>query len=84
MSDFAKLFESEKYGQILVIKSTDDTEKPEIKFSCEPEGFGVCSIGAKFANTDEGWANRDSQFDKITLERAEAGAGAIFGLVNGN
>lgn len=84
MRNFAKLFESEKYGQILVVKSTDDYDKPSIKFSCEPEGFGICSISANYADTDEGWDKRDVEFEKITIERAEAGAEAIFGLVNGN
>lgn len=84
MNKFAKLFESDKYGQILVTKDTDDAGAPSIKFSCEPEGYGICSIGAGYSDTDSGWEKRDREFEKITIENAEAGAKAIFGLVHGN
>lgn len=45
---FAKLFESEKYGQIAVIVQDDEEGNPEIRFFAEPPNYGVCSIAISY------------------------------------
>ena len=61
MSDkFAKLFDT-KYGQILVLRQgaeVDDGEEnlgDEVRVFMQPDGLGVCSIAAKFKDTESGY-----------------------------
>ena len=67
---FAKLFETEKYGQILVkIDSSDDG--PEVRFYFQPENLGVCSIAHSFKDSDAGWLAAEKFFHKVDVEVAE-------------
>ena len=40
---FAKLYETTEHGQILVMLDSTEEGEPFIKYSCQPEGLGVCS-----------------------------------------
>jgi hypothetical protein len=53
---FAKLYETTEHGQILVtLDSTEDGE-PVIKYSCQPEGLGICyAQSPPFENSENGW-----------------------------
>lgn len=74
---FAKLFESEEFGQILVTRDMSE-HGPAVIFHAEPPGLGVCQTLASFEDTDAGWDARDKAFEAVTLEQAEAFAGPIF------
>lgn len=52
---FAKLFDHEKYGQLLVKLDTDNEGDPEVRTYFKPKGLGVCSVAAGFKDDDEGW-----------------------------
>lgn len=70
---FAKLYETEQFGQILVKidSSNDDMESvPEVRIYFEPENLGVCSQAVKFENSDEGWDKAEARFLEITEEKA--------------
>lgn len=59
---FAKLYRSGK-DQILV-KLDDGDEGPEVRWFFKPDGLGVCSIAAKFPDTDAGWKKAEEIFSE--------------------
>jgi len=68
MNKFAKLFETEKYGQILVV--LDDVDDCAcVTFSFMPEGLGVCSAAPKFGDN---WGRASTFFDNVNEASAEA------------
>ena len=71
-----KLFESERFGQILVSKSESEEGDPKLEFSVEVEGFDVISIGPVFKGSS-GEQVRDKLFDGVTLLVAESAAEEI-------
>jgi len=69
---FAKLYNSEKYGQILVKNDTDSEDgSPEVRFYAQPEGFGICSLALGFKDSDEGFDSADEAFNNVDQEKAE-------------
>lgn len=69
MDKFAKLFEYDDIGQVVVMADKDDEENPSIIVYCQPKGLGVCTLKIGFADTDQGWDDRDKAFaDNITKE----------------
>lgn len=74
MNNFAKLFESEMYGQILVKldQSDEPGEGAEIRFYFSPPDLGVCSIALKYRDTDNGWDKSEQVFYDIDLEQSES------------
>lgn len=67
MSDFAKLFQSEKYGQLVVITQGSDDGLPELRIFMQPAGYGVCSMGLLYEDSDK----READFKKVDLAWAE-------------
>lgn len=68
---FAKLFNDTKYGQILVVLNTCDEGKPQITFSFQPEGLGVCSVAINGKNTSEQCFDKlDNLFNEIDENKA--------------
>jgi hypothetical protein len=80
MNKFAKTFDSDKYGQILVVNETDEDGNPEVKFSMRPKNLGICSIGSKFSGNPEGFDKADAFFDAVDIEVAEAVSSQMFDL----
>jgi hypothetical protein len=79
MTGFAKIYESEKYGQILVKKDQmDDEDGAELRFYVDGErfGIGICAIAAGFPG-DAGWDKADAAMADMTQEKAE---GMVKGL----
>jgi len=74
---FAKIFQSEKNGQILVVKDVDDEYNPAVIYSVMPDSLGMCSATLSFEDNDGGWGKRDTLFDATTLETAEAAVSQI-------
>ena len=77
MTKFAKLFESEKYGQILARKTTDEDGAPYLAVTFVPsfEIFPNCSeatSGFTYNDDDNGWSELDRAFDEFDLEMGEA------------
>ena len=53
---FARLHETEEFGQVLAVLQRDDDEgKPELRVFIQPPGLGVCSLKFGFEDSDEGW-----------------------------
>ena len=75
---FAKMFDSERFGQLVVMIDTNDVGDPVIFVYGNPENLGTYSVGIGFPDEDEGWDNRDSVFADLTLEHAESIAAPIF------
>lgn len=75
---FAKIFESEKHGQMLVIKGKDDEGNPAVIVSVMPDSLGLCSASICFEDNDTGWEQRDTTFDLMDEVAAEDAASRIF------
>lgn len=81
---FAKIFESENYGQLLVkIDTSPEDSTPEVRYFFEPEGLGVCSIAYSFADTDLGWEQADALFANDDLQKIESTVSAFCNLHSG-
>ena len=71
MTDFCKIFQSDEYGQILVVNDTNDDGRPsvQVKFNALSQ-FGICSIDAVFNDNDAGYAAADKAFKTMTADNA--------------
>ena len=72
MSSFAKLFQSEKYGQLVVIMQGSDSGQPQLRIFMQPPSYGVCSMGLQYEDSDSGWDKCEADFEKIDLTWAES------------
>lgn len=73
MNDFCKVFNSEKYGQILAIADTNDEGYPALIVKLQPKGMGICGPEYKFTDSDEqeAWRKVDKLFDDFNIDKAE-------------
>ena len=63
---FAKLYEDENLGQILVKidSAEDDGYEAEVRIYFEPKGLGVCSTVFSY----DSWDGAEEAFDKVDQE----------------
>jgi hypothetical protein len=81
---FAKLFETKKHGQILVVIDEGD-EGPEVRVSFTPPGMGVCSVALKFSQENEdGWDKAKNAFDLMTEVKAVDAIKPALDIVSGS
>lgn len=73
MSKFAKLFEFDDIGQVLV-KLDDGDKGPEIRFYFQPDGLGVCSCAISNFGGDEDtqWDLAERGFERVDEEKARS------------
>ena len=72
MKDFAKVFYSDLYGQLAVIKKpNNEDESPDITVFIKPEGHDVCHADIHYDDDSKGRQSRDYDFDKMQLEDVE-------------
>ena len=83
MDKFAKLYEHETIGQILVMKTTNDDENPALKVIIGVEGVEV-SAGPGYKDSDDGWDALDAAFDKVDEEFAVSFAENLVVMVGGS
>lgn len=67
---FAKLFDDETHGQLLVKFDQDEIGRPEVRLFCEPENLGVCSTALSWDDAEDDWTNAQAVFDEMTQETA--------------
>lgn len=77
---FAKIFESEKYGQLVVMKELNDDQDSSIAVHFYPgvEGVDLCAI--RYAYDEE--AQRDAMFEQVDLTMAEKSVKRIWDMVH--
>lgn len=86
---FAKLFDRPLYGQVLVKIDQNDEGAPEVRFYVRPPAVGVCTFALTFDDSDDGQAEAEEMFSKITEQHADEAASSIFqmtgssGVLNG-
>ena len=80
---FAKLFEHEKYGQVLVTKDTNEEDAPQLKITFEVDGMTV-AYAPTYKNSDDGVEKRDFYFNAITEEQAIASVEALYNKLTAN
>lgn len=66
---FAKIYGTDEY-QILVKKDRNKKGFPEIRFYCEPELLGVCSLAISFSDDEKGWDKADRLLSEMTEVKA--------------
>lgn len=66
---FARLFESEKHGQILILKETSDDDEPMLKVMFDPEMEEVETFTVNYYYENEKQQQR--VFDKLAIEPLE-------------
>ncbi len=66
---FAKMFQSEEVGQIVIMKETDDEQDPCIKIYFDPniEGLSICRSTISFPKEE----SMDKTFEVIELRHVE-------------
>jgi len=69
--EFSKIFDSKKYGQILVKADVGEDNAPEIRYYFKPEKLGVCSVAIGFSDDDHGWKLQEHAYQAQTLETSE-------------
>lgn len=67
---FAKVFDTEKYGQILVMKDRNSEGNFSINVHICIDG-GNMNIAIGFDDTDEGYESRERLFEKVDIDFAE-------------
>lgn len=81
---FAKLFESERYGQILITRDTDDEERLCLSLRCKIEGL-ECTNVISFDDSDGKTAleKEEYAFNDITKDIAELYVEKIYNVIVG-
>lgn len=71
---FAKIFTGDEFGQVVVMKKTNDDGNPEIRFyyETENEDLDVCETAYAYHDTEDGWNKRDKKFEEIELDVAKS------------
>lgn len=67
---FAKLFETDYHGQILVVLQRGENGNPELQWSIKPQGFDVCTVSFTYQDTDAAWDTAQALLDDFTQEDA--------------
>ena len=75
---FAKLFDTQRFGQVLALLEPDDKGNPALHWYVEPKGLGVCRIALGFKDTDDGWDAAERALEKADIDAANAAAIAIY------
>lgn len=72
MEDFAKIYDTSEFGQILVkLDTNSETGFSEIRFYFKQEGFGVCSITINYVDdNEETITGSQKTFNNTTLTQA--------------
>jgi hypothetical protein len=73
MNKFAKLFEFDDIGQVLVKRDTDENGEPEVRLYFQPKGFGVCATVLNFTadDSDDEAGKAEKAFERIDKDTAE-------------
>ena len=78
MKTFAKIFQTDKHGQILVRIDVDENAMPSMIVSVVPPDMGVCEYAMSWKDTDLGYAKRDEIFESMSVSEAGEWADIIF------
>ncbi len=61
---FSKTIDNDRYGQIVIIRMQNHEGAPEIRFFCQPKGYGVCSFSIGW-NDDTAEQKADEAFKNM-------------------
>lgn len=68
MDNFARLCNTSKFGQILLVIDSSDDGKPQLAISFKPPELGVCTVKHSFKDDDDGWDAAEKSFLKLCDE----------------
>lgn len=60
---FAKLYGPDDDQVLITFDEGEDG--PEVRFSCQPQGLGVCSAAIHYEDNDDGWDKADDYFQSV-------------------
>jgi len=66
---FARIFDVVRYGQIVMLKQQNQEGAPELRFFCQPEGYGVCSFAIGW-DDDSGENKIEHAFTNMVMREA--------------
>ncbi len=81
---FAKLFDIDTIGQVLVKIDASDEGTPEVRVYVEPPDLGVCSFALGWKDNDDGWDKAQACFDAFDEAKAAEMAGKVLDSINSN
>ena len=81
MSQFAKLFELPKVGQVLIVLDANSDSEPAVRWTIKPPELGLCSYEVGFENSDAGWEDAEKLFQNITMDQVKTGVSALIGQI---
>jgi hypothetical protein len=67
---FARVFEVARYGQIVMLKQQNQEGAPELRFFCQPEGYGVCSFAIGWNDDDNAESKLNHAFNAMVMREA--------------
>ncbi len=82
MKDFAKIFNSEKFGQIVVMNTTNDESLPCVSFTYQVEHDEIGEITTRLTFKDGDEKKCDDAFDVINIEMCDEHIQAIYKHLN--
>lgn len=82
MTPFAKIFETEAYGQMLITKELDDDKNPSVKLTISAAhvlpALGLVSAVWSFDDNHDGFEDQQNAFDGINSGNASVLADRMF------
>jgi hypothetical protein len=67
---FARVFDVARYGQIVMLKQQNQEGAPELRFFCQPDGYGVCSFAIGWNDDDNAESKLNQAFDAMVMREA--------------
>lgn len=79
---FAKLYETDSFGQILVMIDEFNDDGPSVRISFKPEGLGVCNLSLGNWTQDKEDSEKleaaEKFFDSMTEEKAVKAVSGVY------
>lgn len=67
---FAKIYENDRLGQVIIMKKQTEIGAPELRFFFQPDGFGVCEFSIGFNDQDASESRFEEAFKEMTPQIA--------------
>lgn len=85
MKEFCKIYNSEKFGQMLVMMDLDDKGQPAVFLKFIPAGMGVCDPIFSYSDDDKGtaWDKAEKAYKQMDKDLCESLCQRIIGELIG-
>lgn len=80
MNTFCKVFYTQCFGQIVVMRQNDDTGAPAVYCYAKPTGLGVSDVALSFTDTEAGYEQANAVFTQMNEAAAIEAVAPLFRL----